>query len=92
MAVQIIDRFELTLPNLGYLVLKDAETGEVVEVNTGDESKRRSFAERQERFQRDLLKIFRGAKVDSIQVRTDRPYAGALGRFFETREKRRRHG
>ena len=91
-AVQIIDRFELTLPNLGYLVLKDAETGEVVEVNTGDESKRRSFAERQERFQRDLLKIFRGAKVDSIQVRTDRPYAGALGRFFETREKRRRHG
>src|SRR5260221_9164664 len=35
-AVQITDRFELELPALGYLVLKDAETGEVVEVNTGD--------------------------------------------------------
>lgn len=91
-AAQIIDRFELALPNLGYLVLKDAETGEVVEVNTGDDRKRKAFVQRQERFQRDLLKIFRAAKVDSIQLRTDRPYAAALGRFFEMREKRRRHG
>jgi len=91
-AAQIIDRFELALPNLGYLVLKDAETGEVVEVNTGDDRKRNAFVQRQERFQRDLLKIFRAAKVDSIQLRTDRPYAAALGRFFEMREKRRRHG
>ena len=81
-----------TLPNLGYLVFKDAETGEVVEVNTGDDRKRQAFAERQEGFQRDLQKIFRAAKVDSIQLRTDRPYAAALGRFFEMREKRRRHG
>lgn len=91
-AAQIIDRFELALPNLGYLVLKDAETGEVVEVNTGDDRKRKTFVQRQERFQRDLLKIFRAARVDSIQLRTDRPYAAALGRFFEMREKRRRHG
>jgi uncharacterized protein (DUF58 family) len=91
-AAQIIDRFELTLPNLGYLVLKDAETGEVVEVNTGDDRKRQAFVDRQERFQRDLLKIFRAAKVDSLQLRTDRPYAATLGRFFEMREKRRRHG
>jgi len=91
-AAQIIDRFELSLPNLGYLVLKDAETGEVVEVNTGDDHKRQAFAKRQEGFQRDLQKIFRAAKVDSIQLRTDRPYAAALGRFFEMREKRRRHG
>ena len=39
-----------------------------------------------------LLKLFRGANIDSIQLRTDQPYASALGRFFETREKRRRHG
>jgi hypothetical protein len=25
-------------------------------------------------------------------VRTDQPYAAALGYFFETRERRRRHG
>jgi len=91
-AVQITDRFELELPALGRLVLKDAETGEVLEVNTGDERKRAAFAQRQARAQAELLKLFRSARIDSIQLRTDQPYAGALGRFFETREKRRRHG
>src|SRR5204863_9313330 len=91
-AVQIIDRFESELPALGYLVLKDAETGEVIEVNTGDERKRAAFAQRQMKTQTELLKLFRGANIDSIQLRTDQPYASALGRFFEMREKRRRHG
>src|SRR5262249_13091566 len=42
-AVQIADRYELELPSLGRLVLTDAETGEVVEVNTNDERKRAGF-------------------------------------------------
>lgn len=91
-AVQITDRYELELPALGYLVLKDAETGEVVEVNTGDARKREAFAKRQARFQEDLQRLFLSAGIDFIQLRTDLPYATALGRFFETREKRRRRG
>ncbi|MBM3832569.1 MAG: DUF58 domain-containing protein [Verrucomicrobia bacterium] len=91
-AVQITDRFELELPSLGYLVLKDAETGEVVEVNTGDERKRRAFKERQMKAQTELRRLFLSAGIDSIQLRTNEPYAAALGRFFETRERRRRHG
>ncbi len=91
-AIQITDRFETELPPLGRLVLKDAETGEVVEINTGDPRKRAAFAERQVRAQAELQKVFRSAKIDAIQLRTDRPYASELGRFFETREKRRLHG
>jgi uncharacterized protein (DUF58 family) len=91
-AVQIADRYELELPPLGRLVLKDAETGEVVEVNTGDDRRRAAFAQRQARSQSELLRLFRSCRIDSIQLRTDQPYAGALGQFFETREKRRRHG
>jgi uncharacterized protein (DUF58 family) len=91
-AVQITDRFELELPPLGRLILKDAETGEVVEVNTGDQRKRAAFTERQMKAQADLLRMFRSSRIDSIQLRTDEPYAGGLARFFETREKRRRHG
>ncbi|MBU6402729.1 MAG: DUF58 domain-containing protein, partial [Verrucomicrobia bacterium] len=91
-AVQITDRFELELPALGRLVLKDAETGEVVEVNTGDERRRAAFAKRQAQAQADLKRLFRAAGIDSIQLRTDQPYAAALGRFFETREHRRLRG
>src|SRR5216117_3819152 len=90
-AVQIADRYELELPALGRLVLNDAETGEVVEVNTGDARKRAGFAERQARAQADLARLFRSAGIDAIQLRTDQPYAMGLARFFETRERRRLH-
>ena len=91
-AVQITDPCELELPALGRLVLKDAETGEVVEINTGDERRRAAFALRQNRAQADLARLFRSAGIDAIQLSTDQPYGAALGRFFETREKRRMRG
>ena len=91
-AVQIADPYELELPALGRLVLKDAETGEVVEVNTSDPRKRSAFAERQARAQQELARLFRSAGIDAIRLRTDRPYGAELGRFFETREKRRLRG
>jgi len=91
-AVQITDPYELELPALGRLVFNDAETGEVVEVNTSDTRKRSAFAERQARAQADLARLFRSAAIDAIQLRTDQPYAIGLARFFETRERRRLHG
>jgi uncharacterized protein (DUF58 family) len=91
-AVQITDRFELELPALGRLVLRDAETGEVIEINTGDASRRDAFSLRQHKALNETARLFRSAGIDSIQLRTDQPYGGALAKFFETREKRRRHG
>jgi uncharacterized protein (DUF58 family) len=91
-AVQITDRYELELPALGRLVLRDAETGEVVEIHTGDRRKRSAFAERQAKAQAETARLFRSAGIDAIQLRTDQPYGAALGKFFETREKRRLRG
>ncbi len=91
-AVQITDRYELELPALGRLVLQDAETGEVLEVNTSDTRKRAAFVQRRATMQKELDRLLRSARIDAIQLRTDQPYAAALGRFFETREKRRLHG
>ncbi|HPC61563.1 MAG TPA: DUF58 domain-containing protein [Verrucomicrobiota bacterium] len=91
-AVQIADRHELELPPLGRLVLQDAETGEIVEINTGDDRKRAAFAERQARAQAELNRLFRSVGIDAIQLRTDRPYAIELARFFENRERRRLRG
>jgi uncharacterized protein (DUF58 family) len=91
-AVQVTDRFETELPDLGRLIFEDAESGEVVEINTGNDSMRNAFALRQWRNQEELARMFRSAAVDMIQLRTDQPYGAALGRFFETREKRRLRG
>lgn len=91
-AVQVTDPRELELPELGRLVFQDAETGEIVEVNTTDLRKRQTFAENQAKAQDNLARLFRRAGIDAIQLRTDQPYGATLGRFFETREKRRLHG
>jgi uncharacterized protein (DUF58 family) len=91
-AVQITDRYELELPALGRLILEDAETGEIVELNTGHASSRDAFALRQEKQRQDLARQFRSSGVDAIQLRTDESYSAALGKFFENREKRRLRG
>jgi uncharacterized protein (DUF58 family) len=91
-AVQVTDPRELELPELGRLIFQDAETGEIVEVNTGDARKRQAFAERQARSQEHLARLFRKAGIDAIQLQTGQPYGAMLGRFFETREKRRLRG
>jgi uncharacterized protein (DUF58 family) len=91
-AVQITDRYELELPKLGRLILEDAETGEIVEINTAHATSRDAFALRQEKQRNDLARQFRSSGVDAIQLRTDEPYSAALGKFFENREKRRLRG
>ena len=91
-AVQISDPHELNLPDLGRLVFQDAETGEIVEVNTSDARKRTAFAERQAKSQESIARLFRKAGIDAMQLRTDEPYGATLGKFFEKREKRRARG
>jgi uncharacterized protein (DUF58 family) len=91
-AVQVIDRFEIELPALGRLVLDDAETGEGIEINTGDGRRRAAFAARRSKAQEELARLFLASGIDAIQLRTDRPYGVELARFFETRERRRLRG
>ena len=91
-SVQITDRHELELPKLGRLILEDAETGEILELNTSSLGSRDAFALRQGKLRGEIARQFRSSGIDSIQLRTDETYSAALGRFFETREKRRLRG
>jgi uncharacterized protein (DUF58 family) len=91
-AVQIADRYEIELPSLGRLTFEDAETGEILEINTAQRTSRDAFALHRQRQNEDLARAFRSAGIDAIQLRTDEAYSAALGRFFETREKRRLRG
>ena len=91
-AVQIADRYETELPALGRLIFEDAETGEILEINTGSASGRDAFVLRQQKQLREIARQFRSSGIDSIQLRTDEPYAATLGKFFEAREKRRLRG
>jgi uncharacterized protein (DUF58 family) len=88
-AVHVEDPREQELPDVGILALEDAETGEIVELNTGSASVRKRFKEASAERSRKLVNDFRAEGIDTLQLKTDTPYIPALQRFFKTRERRR---
>jgi uncharacterized protein (DUF58 family) len=88
-AVHVEDPHEKELPDLGILALEDAETGEVIELDTASAAVRKRFKKAAEERSRQLVIDFRSEGVDTLQLQTDTPYIAALQRFFKTRERRR---
>ena len=87
-AVSITDPRELEIPNVGFVELEDAETGEITLIDTAD----RKMMERFNRFNvknmEERAKLFRGMGVDLVDVRTDSSYVEPIMKFFRAREKR----
>ena len=88
-ALHIEDPRERELPNVGIIALEDAETGEIIELNTARAAVRKRFSElsleRAQRLRNDL----RAEGVDTVQLRTDLPYIPPLQRFFKSRGRPR---
>lgn len=87
-AVPVSDATEVALPNVGWIVFEDAETGAQVELDTADPKVRASFAEAAEQRREYLRRLFRRSGVDSVEVQTDQPYLQAFMEFFESRYRR----
>ena len=87
-AVSVFDRRELELPDVGRILLEDAETGEVVEVNTANKSLRARFAAEAREAQADRRKWLLKSGLDIIEVETGASYQRSLKKFFERRIRR----
>ncbi len=90
-AVDLHDPLETEIPDVGVLALEDAESGDLVWLDTSDPAWRQLFARRTSQFEIDKRKALANAGVDRIQIRTDQDYVKALTLFFEQRNKRIRH-
>ncbi|HEY3246216.1 MAG TPA: VWA domain-containing protein, partial [Phycisphaerae bacterium] len=84
----IHDPRESVLPNVGLIELMDAETGELLVVDSASRHVRAQFADEAltTRTQREWL--LRRMKVDSINVMTGQSFVEPLTRFFRAREAR----
>jgi len=87
-AVPIVDPREEELPDVGWLTLEDAETGEQREINTSDRHTRLTFLKNVDARREARLRDFRRKRVDAISLSTDEDYVPALRTFFRTRERR----
>lgn len=87
--IDLSDPREFALPNVGIIVLEDAESGEMVEIDTANSQLRSLYAHQNKVRYESLLRGFRQSGVDNLSVSTDTPYMNALREFFQKREKRR---
>ena len=88
-AIKLSDPRELDFGNYGLMELEDAETGEVMLIDTSSAEFRSAFAARAEEKNSALKRALQVIDLDFIQVRTDQSYIVPLIQFFKMREKRR---
>jgi uncharacterized protein (DUF58 family) len=91
-AIRIVDPRERTLPNVGRILLTDAETGEEVIVNTANATVRKKYEQNARAHDRKISRTFLTAGVDEIVVEIDKPIYDPIVKFFRKREQRRRFG
>jgi hypothetical protein len=70
------------------LAIEDAETDEVVELDTADPEVRARFEEEVNDRTRRFVHGFRAEAIDTLELDTASPYLPALQRFFKNRERR----
>jgi len=87
-AMTVADPREQVLPDVGFITLQDAETGELIELDTRSAQVRSLFRRRAERRAEDLSQLLKKVGADELAIRTDEDYVRSIHRFFRIREKR----
>ena len=89
-AVRLHDPLEANLPDLGMLVVQDAETGEQIFVDTHDRGFRKRFAAAAAKREAGLRAAFRQSGIDALERSTDDNLIDAIRRFADMRKRRSR--
>ena len=87
-AITVADPREHVLPDVGFITLKDAETSEIVELDTRHRQVRALFEERTTRRSEQLSDELKKMGVDELAIGTGEDYLKSLRWFFRMREKR----
>ena len=87
-AITVTDPREEALDHAGFLVLRDAETGELVELDSGNRKVREHFADLAARRVEARSALLRRADVEELAISNAGDYTASLQRFFAKRERR----
>jgi uncharacterized protein (DUF58 family) len=86
-AVRLYDPLEMELPDIGMVLVRDAETGEQLMVDTHDAGFRKRFAAAAEKRDNELRQGFVEAGVDVLELATDDTLIDAVMRFADLRKR-----
>lgn len=90
LAVRLWDPREVALPDVGAIIMEDAETGEQLYVDTHDQNFRRRFQEAARRRESELSEVFKRSGVDVLSLSTEEDLVRAIVRFAALRQQRRK--
>jgi len=88
-AIRIFDKRENELPPIGIAPFMDAETKELVWINTNRKSIRERYNKKSIKRRLATLEVFKRAGVDYTEIATDHSYVRPLMMLFKKREMRR---
>lgn len=84
-AVQVYDKLETSLPNVGLMKIEDSETSAERWIDTSQRKVRESYQNWWNMRQSKMQDSFNRSRVDSVSVRTDEDYVKALLLLFKKR-------
>jgi hypothetical protein len=84
------DPRESELPEAGLVTIEDAETGELLEIDSNKNSTRERFSSINQKRLEQLDQSLNRTGVDTLRLNTTEPFAPVIQRFFEIRRGRRR--
>ncbi len=90
LAIRLWDPREVELPDIGPIIVEDAETGEQLYVDTHDRGFRQRFQETARRREAALNEAFQRSGVDALSLSTDEDLVHAIVRFAARRRTQRR--
>lgn len=88
LAVRLYDALEMALPDLGLVIVEDAETGQQLFVDTHDTAFRRRFSSLAAQRETALRRALADAGADCIELSTDDDLVDTLMRFTRLRKRR----
>lgn len=86
-AIQVYDKFQEQLPNVGLIKVADAETGAETYLDTSNKDVRTAHSLAWKQKQAVLTEMFNKTKTDNISVSTTDDYVVALTKLFKQRAK-----
>jgi len=90
LTIRLVDPRETDLPDVGPLLMEDAETGEQLYVDTHDKGFRRRFQEAATGREAAVGQAFKRSGVDAMVLSTDEDLVRAIVRMASLRRRRRR--
>jgi len=90
LAIRLWDPREVQLPDIGMVVMQDAETAEQLYVDTHDRKFRQRFYDAAQRRESALKDAFKHAGVDMLSLSTEEDMVRAIVRFAKQRQQYRR--